>query len=276
MSVPVSILVPNRRSYEAIELTIESLLARTWYDNFRIIVCDSSQGEGEGNRLAYLQQMERNGAIRLIENSPTDERLPDKQGFIRYGHGENLRVLLRACETPLAMLLSSGCEIIKTNWLDYVLSFIDDRTRDLGAAVVRKAENHHQNKYSASRYVANWMMLNMDIYRMFGDPEEDWLIRRVPFTKYERPEEFAGIARPTHPDPDPLQVFCDTGYRLWDRVHFENPNGYRMAEMPKAFAWNQLRFLGGLDRNSHRPDHPFIMEQRQSIADRLKGLRCQG
>jgi len=48
---------------------------------------------------------------------------------------------------------------------------------------------------------------------------------------------------PAHPDPDPLQVFLDTGWRLWDRMQYENPEGYRMIDLPRYFPWRTIKLV---------------------------------
>jgi len=263
-----SVLIPNRWTEDAICLTVESVLRRTDYPDFRIVVCDNSGGQGEANRLDYLKAQEKAGNIRLIENVIP----PNADGKYPYGHGENLKVLLKACDTPLAMLLSSGCEIKDSNWLTQLVGMLKV-DKDLGVAKTRKAENHFQNCWAANRYIPNWMLLNMEIYRKFGNPDEDWELRRVPYDTYERKDEFEGLEMPVHPDPTPLQVFLDTGWRLWDRVHYENPNGYQMMEMLVYFPWRIINFFGGMDRNSSRPDHPYCVKTREQIQQRLEILR---
>ena len=262
-----SILIPNRWTEDAICLTIESILKRTNYPDFKIIVCDNSGGKGEANRLDYLKGMERQGNIKLIENvvKPINGRTP-------YGHGENLKVLLKNCDTSLAMLLSSGCEIKNPDWLTQLISLLET-DKDLGIARTRKAENHFNNCWAANRYIPNWMLLNMDVYRKFGNPDEDWSLIRVPYTEYEHKEIFNSMVTPTHPDPVPLQVFLDTGWRLWDRMQYENPNGYKMLEMPHYFPWRIINAFTGMDRNAHRPNHPYVVKTRAGIKRNLEILR---
>jgi len=264
-----SILIPNRWTEDAVCLTIESILKRTNYPDFKIVVCDNSGGKGEASRLGYLKEQERQGNIKLIEN--VIERNADT-GKMPYGHGENLKVLLKACDTPLAMLLSSGCEIKDFSWLRSLVEMLKT-DKDLGVAKTRIAENHFNNCFAANRYIPNWLLLNMDTYRKFGNPDEDWELRRVPFSEYWHKEAFVGLEMPSHPDPDPLQVFLDTGWRLWDRVHYENLDGYEMIEMPFYFPWRFINAFIGMDRNAHRPDHPYVVKTRQQIKRQLDILR---
>jgi len=283
-SKPVTILVPTRRAFEAIELTVESIMARTWYDNFRIIVCDNSHGEGLGNRREYLKQLERNGAIKLIENEMETGMwgcTPDgRTSTNKYGHGENLKILLAACETDYAVLLSSGIEVLKTNWLDVFLDLLKG-DKDLGAARFKPADNHFDSSWKAPVWWPNLMLLNMKLYRKFG-AEDDWNLSRISFDDYEYKQIFNGKPVPANPDPEGLTVFLDTGYNLWRRLEYENPEGYKMINIDatpsalKALNWDQMfGFYIGLDRNSHRPEHPFVIEQRANIKERLRILRCQ-
>jgi len=265
---PCSVLIPNRWTEDAIVLTVESILKRTNYPDYKIVVCDNSGGKGKANRLDYLKDMEKLGHLKLIENVI----IANPDGKIPYGHGENLKVLLKACDTPLAMLLSSGCEIKDPNWLSMLIDLLKT-DKDLGVAKTRKAENHFNNCWSANRYIPNWMLLDMDIYRDFGNPDEDLELRRVPYTEYEHKEIFDGMITPAHPDPDPLQVFLDTGWRLWDRMQYENPEGYRMIDLPRYFPWRTINWFGGMDRNSSRPEHPYVVKTRAGIKHSLEILR---
>lgn len=264
----VSVLIPNRWSEDAICLTVESVLKRTDYPEFKIVVCDNSEGKGKANRLDYLKSQAIEGNIRLIQNSI--ERLPD--GRMPYGHGENLKVLTKACDTPLAMLLSSGCEIKQADWLNSLISMLN-MDKDLGIAKTRHAENHFQNCWAANRYIPNWLFLNMDIYREFGNPDEDWELRRVPYDDYWRKGDFEGLIPPAHPDPEPLHVFLDTGWRLWERVRYENPEGYEIKGLPFYFPWRTINWFGGMDRNAHRPQHEYVVKTRAQIKQRLEILR---
>lgn len=280
MSKSVSILIPTRRALEAIELTVESILVRTWYDNFRIIVCDNSHGEGFGNRLDYLKEHERNGTLKLIEN-PIEtgmwEMRPGGISINKYGHGENLKILLRECETDYAMLLSSGVEILKTNWLDFMLGLLQT-DKDMGVARFLPAVNHFDTCWKAPCWWPNVMLLNMSIYRRIMS-DDDWDLSRIPYENYEYKHLFNGQSPPGNPDPEGLMVFLDTGYNLWRKLEYDNLEGYRMINLdtdPVSIPWRSIfGFFIGIDRNSHRPEHPFVVTQRANIREKLRILRCQ-
>jgi len=280
MSKPVSILIPTRRAFEAIELTIESTLAKTWYDNFRIIVCDNSRGEGEGNRNKYLKQLAKSGAIKLIENTKDGEvwkQQPDGTWSNKYGHGENLKMLLSACQTDYAVLLSSGIELVTTTWVDELMALLKTKS-DIGAARYRPARNNFETSWVAPVWWPNLMLLNMNLYRKITD-DSDWDLARVPYEDFPYKQLFDGQRAPKNPDPEGMMVFLDTGYNLWRKLTYDNPEGFRMINFdtnPTTYQWrDRYNFFIGLDRNSHRPEHSFVKSQRFTIQERLRKLRCQ-
>lgn len=280
MSKSVSILIPTRRAFEAIELTIESVLMRTWYDNFRIIVCDNSCGEGEGNRLEYLKRHERNGTIKLIENISEEAKWKLEAGGLwrnNYGHGENLKILLKACDTDYAMLLSSGIEVMKTDWLDAFMATLKTE-KDLGIARFRPARMDSDDVWAAPCWWPNLMLLNMRLYRKIM-LDRDWSLARIAYEDYKHKCLFNKKPIPTKSGSDRLMIWLDTGYFLWERLEYDNPEGYRIINFdtdPAKFQWVHLfGYYIGLDRNSHRPEHPFVVSQRAKIQKRLRILKCQ-
>ena len=279
MSKGISILIPTRRSFEGIELTIESVLARTWYDNFRIIVCDNSQRKGEGNRYEYLKQHERSGTIKLIENSGgTGVWKLTPGGLWRndYGHGSNLNILLKACKMDYAVLLSSGIEVLKTNWIETLMDIIKT-DNDLGAARYRAATGL-EDSWMAPCWWPNLMILNMKLYRKIMD-DSDWDLGRIAMSDYQYKYLFDNAKAPEKFDPEGEMIFLDTGYNLWKKLEFDNPKGYKMINydtVPAKYQWrHEFNFHIGLDRNSHRPEHEFVRTQRVLIKERLRILRCQ-
>jgi len=48
-----------------------------------------------------------------------------------------------------------------------------------------------------------------------------------------------------------------------------------MLEMPHYFPWRIINAFIGMDRNSHRPDHPYVVKTREQIRQRLDLLRKQ-
>ena len=279
MSKSVSILIPNRFTWEAIELTVESILKNTWYDNHRIIVCDNSMaannracepkregiGTDDGNRLEYLREQARNGAITLIENKDQDKK---------YGHGENIKVLLKACNTEYALLFNSTVEIIKSYWINELVDLIKT-DKDLGVAKFRTGGKQGELNWISPVYWPNVMLLNMPLYKEFGNVDEDWDLRRIPLSEWKYRDIFKEYPPLKGPESKPEHVFLDTGYRLWERLEYENPGGLRMLPLPIGYYTQFMTLFDGIDRNSHRPNHPHVVKQRTRIQGRLRFLRCQ-
>lgn len=265
----VEILVPNRHTWEAIELTVESVLARTNYPNFSLTVCDNSSADHDGNRLEYLRDMEHRGRIKLLRN------IRPMHKYKEYGHGENIKVMLSQCETDFAMLLSSGVEAVQKHWLKILVNLIQTKW-DLGVAKFVAPRNHFDKCWAAPRFVPNWMLLDMRKYRRFGNIDEDWRFDRIMLPAYDHPEYFEELPKLKNPDCDPPRVFRDTGWRLYDRLETENPERLKMIPLPHGFHKNELHWYGGLDRNSHRPEHPHVVKTRKAIWARLDDLRRRG
>lgn len=266
MNAKVSIVVPNRWTWDAVCLTVESVLALTDYANYEIVVCDNSEGTGEANRIEYLKDMQEQGKIRLLEN-PMGLTMPKG----RYGHGENIKYALKHVDSDLVMLLSSGCEPKHSLWLKQLVAQIEWGSV-IGVAKLMEARNHFNNAWMPYRYIPNWMLLNMRIYRDFGR-DNDFDLQWTRLDEFDRPEMFRGLEPLAHPDPEPEHVFLDTGYRLWERLEYFNPRRFKMASLAPDFPWKQMRLHDGLDRNSHRSWHPHVEKTRRNIQRRLKEIR---
>jgi hypothetical protein len=276
MKPSVEILIPNRYSFNGIVLTVESILKRTRYKGpWSITVCDNSLAsnrltcephkrlvldEDDGNRRLWLRIMARTGELRLIEN--TEQREGE------YGHGANLRLLCDQCSARYALLINSSTEVVRGDWIDVLVDAMHDPARDLGVARFRDGGNHFDVSWITPNYWPNYMLLDMPLYRQHF-PAHEWTLKQVPFDKFERPEVFAGMAPPAHPEYDPPLVFCDTGWTLYEKLRFDNPAGLRMLPLPDNY-WNSyVRWRGGIDRNSHRPDHEYV---RQTLAETERAL----
>jgi len=281
----IDILIPNRFTWNSICLTIESIVKRTApTTKYKIIVCDNSAitslsgmnwardpqpvsitGD-DGNRREYLRAMARMGYVQLIEKTDPGTH---------YGHGENLTLLCAASTADYALLLNSNSEVIRADWLDVLVDLIKDSEHDLGVARERNGGNHWDLCWITPTYWPNIMFLNMPLYRRhFADHK--WELRQIGFEEFERPEIFAGQTPPRTPERTPPLVFADTGWSLWERLHFENPAGLRMIPLPDNY-WNtHIAWRGGIDRNSHRPDHEHVRKTLAETDQRLAALRAEG
>lgn len=279
MKPSVEILIPVRYAWNSIVLTVESILKRTRYDGeWSVTVCDNSLADNrfacephernvidgdDGNRRLWLRVAARAGDIRYIENKD--------QGRL-YGHGENLRVLCDGCRADYGFLLNSTSEVIRGDWLDVLVDVCRDRERDLGVARFRPGGNHFDKCWIAPNYWPNIMLLDMRLYRKHF-PGHKWELRQVGAEMFERPEVFYGMTPPREPERTPPLVFCDTGWTFYEKLTFDNPAGLRMLPLPDDY-WNKwIRWRGGIDRNSHRPEHEHVrgvLADTESALERLR------
>ena len=111
-----SILISSWCGHKAIELCIESILKRTNYKAYQIIVCDSSSPYGPDRK--YLTNHKEKGNIELLESD------------VRLQHGQALWRLLSYCKTDLACILDSDSEILSSDWLEKFTSQIQDYEKD--------------------------------------------------------------------------------------------------------------------------------------------------
>lgn len=266
MNKNVSILIGNCRTWEAIELTVESILRRTAYKPYQIIVYDQSRETDNGSRLSYLRAQTEKGNIKLIEGAYRQRSDLD-------GHGKAIKVLLDHCDTELAMLWDSDIEVLHPDWLDALV----DRLKGedvLGIGNCNPGLNHWDRMWIAPRYVPNWMLLDMNIYRNFQD-DDDWNLDFIPFSEWRHPEVFEGQRSPNNPEllNGEIRVFRDTGWRIWEKLMFENPQGLKMLPLPADWWGNKICHFCGIDRNSFQPDLPELVEKRKVIRGRLALLR---
>lgn len=287
----ISILIPNRFSWDGVILTIESILSRTQHTDYKIVVCDNSQApwnpkvepprqldgiDDNGNRLKYLRTQQGNKNLELIEVT---------EQYKKYGHGENIKRLLSKCETPYAMLLSSGTEIISSHWLVLLMAMLRNNAMGIGVAKSTEASQHFNSCWASPKFIPNWMLLDMKKYQEIAS-DDDWSLKRVSIADYPYPELFAGLPELTDERDMPPRVFLDTGWRLYEKLVYgkykeENPRGYEMITMPDQFVKNeerqtnmtQLLFFGGLDRNAYRPHHEYVEKRKKEIRKRLQLLR---
>lgn len=266
MNKEVSILIGNCRTWEAIELTIESILRRTAYKSYKIIIYDQSRETDNGSRLPYLRTQAEKGNVKLIEGAYRKRSDLD-------GHGKAIKKLLEHCNTDLALLWDSDIEVLHPNWLGILINSLEGKNI-LGVGHFNPGRNHWDLMWISPRYVPNWMLLDMSIYRNFQS-EDDWSLDFIPFSKWKHPEVFEGQRPPKNPEllNGEIRVFRDTGWYIWEKLTFENPQGLKMLPLPIDWRGNKMRHFCGIDRNSFQPDLPELVEKLKTIKGRLEGLR---
>lgn len=117
----VSILIPTMfDSRFIIELCVGSIRTRTDYPDYQLIVCDS--GADEPTR-AYLQELSRNGIIRLI--ATTDWQRPKDD-------------LVAAVDTDYYVLMHDDIQITRSDWLARRMNLMNRHPRNAIVGTVVK------------------------------------------------------------------------------------------------------------------------------------------
>lgn len=279
---PCSILISSWWSHDALEMTIESILERTVYNNYKIVVCDSSAPDSRER--AYLRRNRDGGYLELIEHDA---------GMLK--HGEAIWRLLQYCDTELACLLDSDVEIIGADWLSILAGHIKADT-DLGVGDLRKGGCFlNSSIFRGPLYHPSCLMLNMAAYRHFGS-EDDWTEKGVsmqgqgiPMTGYKYKHKFDGWPRCEgnylvyNFDPQMGGVHYDTGGRFTEKVLWENPKGLRMHSLPINFMRQasgielapKIYHFEGMSAHATRLDGDYMRGRVALLHERLRLLRAK-
>lgn len=261
-----SILIANYQGHEAVELCIESILKRTKNSDYKIIVMDSSP-EDSGDKKYLEAQRDRNN-IELMES----ER--------KLGHGAALARLLKRCDTGLACLMDSDCEIFEEDWLSVLVNKIRN-ANDLAVARFRFGGVATDNHCIAPVYWPCVMLLNVFLYRKF-EGEDDWQQNGIDYSNYKYKHIFERVGYSqfgliiTNPGQREIKkgnVGRDTAWRFTEKVLFETGNKYKIHPMPENFWDVRVKHYGGITRNHSRPEHPMIAPRWKTIKENLKKLR---
>jgi len=269
MAKEVSILIPNRDSYEALQLCVESIRKFTQYPH-KIIVCDDNSSNKID--LKYLRECQDKGWIELYEH--------DEVG----GHGAMLNRLTNdICDTRLAMIVDSDIQIRGHGWLG-------DMVRAISVSNNIIAVVDTMYKYIAPRYyrvpISNfWFgLINMDAYR--DGMQVDWRNRRADRRREPFKTVFADHYPPDSPGIDwdnfkENQVEVDPGGNFWLQVSYFNPKGYEVIPLPdsvlhKYYHFWHITFISFPDYDN---DARVVAERNAKFAQirgELKKLRGNG
>jgi len=261
-----SILIANYQGHEATELCIESILERTRFNDYEIIVMDSSPEDSRDRKYLRMQRDRYN--IELIESK------------VKLGHGAALAKLLKQCNTEFACLMDSDCEVLEGDWLSVLVKKIRN-ANDLGVAKFKWGGVSANHQGIAPLYWPCVMLLNIPLYRKF-EGEDDWQQNGIAYADYKYKKIFdkAGwiqnglvVTYPGQREVRDKNAGRDTAWRFTEKVLFETDNKYRMYPMPLNFWDIRIKHYGGITRNHFRPEHPMIAPRWEIIKENLKKLR---
>lgn len=214
---PVSILISNYNSFEAIQCCVESIRARTDYPRYRIIVHDDESPNGID--VPYLEEAEARGWLRLIRGDAKRKwrkaggAYPPYVHRAPFWHGHALNKLINeACDTDLAVTLDCDVFILAggEDWLRCLVDMVDART--LLVSSEGPAHRALSGLFVQGWYWMSFALLNMRAYH--DGMEVDWM---------------AGSAE----REGQIEVW-DPGSPLWVKVRRDNPQGYVVKPMPPS------------------------------------------
>lgn len=283
---PCSILISSWCSHDALELTIESILEHTVYDDYGIVVLDSSPENSRERQ--YLRRHRDDKNIRLLEYN---------EG--RLGHGWAINKLLQSCTSELACLLDSDVEILSGDWLTTLSMLIRD-DKDIGVGDMRKGGCFlNSSTFRGPLYHPSCLLLNMPVYKQFGS-EDDWPERgggfstkppgwaitsdeggRIPMSEYKYRYKFENrpLGENSHLvynfDPRMSVVHYDTAGRFTEKILWENPDELRMRSMPPDFFKNKVLHFGGMSAHCQILDGDYMRGRTALLHERLRLLRME-
>lgn len=104
----VSLIIPTRNQVGVLRTCVESILAKTNYDNFEIIIVDNQSDELD--TLNYLKQLQKKSKIRVISYPYPFNYSAINNEAVEQAHGE------------IIGLLNNDLEVINENWLTEMVS----------------------------------------------------------------------------------------------------------------------------------------------------------
>lgn len=263
----ISILIPNRNSLDALQLTIESIRFYTDYPH-QIIVYDDCSTNGVD--IPYLKKAEINGWIKLY------------LGKKRIGHGGVLNELInKICDTDFAVVIDSDTEIKGMNWIQNFLSITEP---DVIAVVDVIDRRTTWKGYNIPVCDFSFGFLNMALYR--DGMEVDWRVMAGGTDRRQHP--FQSIFADIYP-PDKASlgsqfnenfVSIDPGGKFWLKIHYNNPKGYKMLPIPgilksKYHHHGHISYISVIEDSFSEKIRKGRDAKFKIIGRQLKELRCQ-
>lgn len=262
-----SILISSWFGHQATELCIESILERTDYNAYQIIVCDSSSPDSAERK--YLRDQKNKGNIQLLESD------------VRLQHGQALWRLLSYCKTDLACILDSDSEILKNDWLDEFTAQIQNHEKDLGVGFLLKGGNRPNNDFFfAPLFHPSLVVLNMSLYRQ-AMKEDDWMFAKKTMKDFRYKKELQAMSNEQashwfehNRSLDRPRIEYDAGAVFTERLIYGDLRGLKMHAMPQIdFFYDKVRHYGGMSAYHTRLDHPHVQHKYELLKKRLQILR---
>ena len=139
----VSILIPNRNGIDLLKTCIESVISKTTYSNYEIVIIENNSNEEK--IFNYYKKLVKNPKIKVLNynkntiltnegerNLENDDDMENREGF-NYSRLINFGV--RNTDTDFIVQLNNDTELITPNWLEKMVGFC--QRKDVGAVGVK-------------------------------------------------------------------------------------------------------------------------------------------
>lgn len=253
----VTICIANYNGHEALQLTIESILRRTDYPYYKILIYHS--GESNQDR-EYLEKMKR--------------QYPNKIDYIASkrprGHGYAVTKMLKIADTDAACIMDNDCEILSSDWLSLLIEKVTEENI-VGVAKFKGSKYIWMtpNVVMIPYYWLACMLLVLPQYRKIDYPD-NWIRKKVPYLEYKKcGKEIQPIEEKGNIEN--YYVYYDTGARFTERLL--GNHDLKITSLPNTFLQSKLKHYGGISRNSHRRGLSHIQSKLKQICKNLEKLR---
>lgn len=118
----VSIIIPNKDGKDILEVCIKSLLEKTTYTNYDIVIVENNSTSKE--IFKYYEELEKNEKIKVVKYPEKGFNYP---AIINYG--------VRNSDGEYVIQLNNDTELITPNWIELMLGFC--QRKDVGGVGVK-------------------------------------------------------------------------------------------------------------------------------------------
>lgn len=269
----VTIVIANRDSYEAIQVTIESIRKFTSYP-YQIIVYDDNSKNGID--LPYLRECAKADDFTLIESLSGDS----------LWHGGALNVLLNTgvVDTDYAMVIDCDVLIKGYRWLEHFIKIVET-DKSIIAVVDEKKKGYTWVGYRTPIYHFWFGFINMIAYRdgMVTDWDNDVVDRRdepfktifadlYPPQENEYWQEMVSLKKILPEQFKENFVSNDVGAKLWLTVNYRNKNGYRVEPLTPILrsCYEHFGHASIIGAMGHSDSTSYDAQQSRKKFDRIK------
>ena len=141
----VSIVIPNKDGQDILKVCIDSVLEKTTYDNYEIVIVENNSVSNE--IFDYYKELIKNEKIRVVNYNTGKEILSEEESSVEYTNKNRIKVRpgfnysavincgVRNTTGDYAIQLNNDTELITPNWLELMLGFC--QRDDVGAVGVK-------------------------------------------------------------------------------------------------------------------------------------------